>query len=92
MVSTIATIRQTLGREDLLYRYLGADDGLLGREGAFLAFSFWLVASLALAGDVAEGHAIFRRLLHHADHLTNVPWNRPISAPSQPFAKPSASK
>ena len=69
MLATIGTIRRILGRRDLLHRYLGDDDGLPGREGAFLACSFWLVASLALAGRIAEAHALFRRLLTHANDL-----------------------
>ena len=69
MLSTIMAIRRNLGREDLLYRYLGVDDGLPGREGAFIACSFWLVASLAMAGRVEEGHALFQRLLGRANDL-----------------------
>lgn len=69
MLSTIAVIRRTLGRGDLLYRYLGLDDGLPGREGAFVACSFWLVASLALAGWLDEAHAIFKGLLTRANDL-----------------------
>jgi len=69
MLSTIAVIRRTLGWGDLLYRYRGVDDGLPGREGAFVACSFWLVASLALAGRLDEAHALFQRLLTRANDL-----------------------
>lgn len=69
MLSTIAVIRRTLGRDGLLYRYRGIDDGLPGREGAFLACSFWLVASLALAGRLDEAHRLFQELLDRASDL-----------------------
>jgi glucoamylase len=38
-------------------------DGLSGREGAFLACSFWYVDALALSGQRAEAEAMFERLL-----------------------------
>src|SRR5690606_15953408 len=59
MLSTIEAVRRHLGRGDLVYRYLGVDDGLPGQEGSFLACSFWLVSSLALAGRLDEAHAVF---------------------------------
>ncbi len=56
MLATIDAIRRGLARGPLLYRYAG-EDGLRGRQGAFLACSFWLVEALALAGrrDEAAG-------------------------------------
>ncbi len=69
VLGTMAVIRRTLGRGDLLYRYLDVDDGLPGREGAFVACSFWLVASLAMAGQLDEAHALFQRLLARANDL-----------------------
>ncbi|HEY8476330.1 MAG TPA: glycoside hydrolase family 15 protein [Chloroflexota bacterium] len=73
MVGTIEAIRKRLGRGDLVYRYLGVDDGLPGREGAFLACSFWLVGSLALAGQLDEAHALFGRLLARGGDLGLLP-------------------
>jgi GH15 family glucan-1,4-alpha-glucosidase len=41
----------------------GAVDGLSGREGAFLACSFWLADCLHMIGRVDDARAMFERLL-----------------------------
>jgi GH15 family glucan-1,4-alpha-glucosidase len=38
-------------------------DGLPGREGAFLACTFWLADNYALIGRQADARRLFRRLL-----------------------------
>jgi GH15 family glucan-1,4-alpha-glucosidase len=62
---TIHAITRELGRDGFVSRYSTADtdDGLAGREGQFLACSFWLVSALALSGRVEEARALFERLL-----------------------------
>jgi GH15 family glucan-1,4-alpha-glucosidase len=69
MISTIAAVRRSLAVGDFVYRYRGVDDGLPGQEGPFLACSFWLVSSLALAGQLDESLALFTRLLSRANDL-----------------------
>jgi GH15 family glucan-1,4-alpha-glucosidase len=41
----------------------GVVDGLPGREGAFLACSFWLANALQMIGRTEEAKALFERLL-----------------------------
>ena len=68
VVGTIEAIERDLTDDDgfvLRYRTTdaGAVDGLTGREGAFLACSFWLADCLHLIGRVDEATALFERLL-----------------------------
>lgn len=46
----------------LLYRYR-CDDGLAGKEGAFLLCSFWLVNALAVSRRIQEARKLFSQLL-----------------------------
>ena len=62
LVSTVHYIRDVLGSGPLLHRYRG-DDGLPGREGAFLACSFWLVDALARLRQVDEAAELMEELL-----------------------------
>ncbi len=66
-LGTLAAIQRELVEHGLVRRYEtkegGNFDGLPGREGAFLACSFWLVDALALAGRDREARALFERLL-----------------------------
>jgi GH15 family glucan-1,4-alpha-glucosidase len=65
VAGTIAAVREELEIDDgLVLRYLRGDsDGVGGREGAFLACSFWLVDALALTGETEEANRLFERLL-----------------------------
>jgi GH15 family glucan-1,4-alpha-glucosidase len=59
---TVEQIRRELGEGPLVYRYRG-EDGLPGREGAFLACSFWLVDALAGLGEVEEAAELMEELV-----------------------------
>jgi GH15 family glucan-1,4-alpha-glucosidase len=61
MVRTTDAVRRELEAGGLLRRYPEGLDGLPGREGAFLACSFWLVNCLARQGRFAEARAAFSR-------------------------------
>jgi len=66
--ATVERISATLSRGPLVLRY-AADDGLPGREGAFLACSFWLVDALARQRRVEDACALMERLLTLASDL-----------------------
>ena len=67
VVSTVEAVQRDLMDDGFVLRYRttddGAVDGLTGREGAFLACSFWLVDCLHLIGREDEAHELFERLL-----------------------------
>jgi GH15 family glucan-1,4-alpha-glucosidase len=62
MVRTTDAIREELGDgHGLILRYRN-DDGLEGREGAFVSCSFWLVECLAYQGRLQEARELFDRV------------------------------
>ena len=67
MVGTIEAIERELLEDGFVLRYRTSDegtvDGLHGREGAFLACSFWLADCLHLVGRTDDASALFERLL-----------------------------
>ncbi len=64
---TIAAIEKDLVRDGFVLRYPTGEgknlDGLEGREGAFLACSFWLVDAYVLSGRHEDGQRLFERLV-----------------------------
>ena len=67
VASTVDAIASALTRDGFVLRYETDDtegvDGLSGREGAFLACSFWMVDCLELLGRGGEARSMFERLL-----------------------------
>lgn len=67
VIGTIEAVQHELTEDGFLLRYhTHADDrvdGLPGREGAFLACSFWLAEALFGIGRRDEARALFERLL-----------------------------
>jgi len=59
LTHTIAALRAELGSGPLLYRFSGTQ----GREGCFVACSFWLVEALVAAGRVDEGARLLDELV-----------------------------
>jgi GH15 family glucan-1,4-alpha-glucosidase len=67
VVGTVEAIERELMEGGFVLRYRTSDDGdvdgLSGREGAFLACSFWMVDCLHMIGRVDDANAMFERLL-----------------------------
>jgi len=59
---TVAAVRRRLATGPFVRRYSG-DDGLDGREGAFLTCSFWLVDALARIGRLEDATALMEELI-----------------------------
>jgi GH15 family glucan-1,4-alpha-glucosidase len=73
MRSTIEAIARDLTEDGLVLRYRNDEglnaDGLVGEEGTFVLCSFWLVACLALAGEVERAEALFGQLAGYANDV-----------------------
>jgi len=67
VVGTVNAIERDLTQDGFVLRYdaenAGHVDGLEGREGAFLACSFWFVDNLQLIGRHDDAVAMFERLV-----------------------------
>ncbi len=70
---TIAAVERHLVRDGFVLRYETTErenfDGLRGRDGAFLACSFWLVDALTLSGRDREARALFERIVAVANDV-----------------------
>ncbi|MGN6375373.1 MAG: glycoside hydrolase family 15 protein [Sphingomonas sp.] len=65
VAGTIAAVERELMQGGFVQRYSteGTDDGVGGREGAFLACSFWLADAYVLSGRYDDAQRLFGRLL-----------------------------
>jgi GH15 family glucan-1,4-alpha-glucosidase len=63
--STVGAIERNLMSDGFVLRYdpVASNDGLPGREGAFLACSFWLADNLVLIGRMGDARRLFTRLI-----------------------------
>jgi GH15 family glucan-1,4-alpha-glucosidase len=68
MLRTTDAVREELDANGFLYRYR-EDDRLSGREGAFLACSFWLAECYARQGRLAQAREVFDRAMGAASPL-----------------------
>ncbi|MHB2022534.1 MAG: glycoside hydrolase family 15 protein [Mycobacteriales bacterium] len=65
VIGTVEAVARELYVDGFVLRYDPSSgvDGLPGREGAFLACSFWLADALDMIGRTAEARELFERLL-----------------------------
>ena len=68
MLRTVDAVREELDANGFLYRYRG-DDKLAGKEGAFLACSFWLAECYARQGRLPQAREVFDRTMGAASPL-----------------------
>lgn len=71
MIRTADAIRASLDDRGMLLRYRVSetDDGLHGREGTFLACTFWLAECLARQGRADEAREVFDRVTSTCNDL-----------------------
>ncbi|MCB1499496.1 MAG: glycoside hydrolase family 15 protein [Bauldia sp.] len=71
ILGTVKAIEDQLLHDGLVLRYRtdDVDDGVGGKEGAFLACSFWLADAYALVGRKEEAAALFDHLLSLRNNL-----------------------
>ncbi|HSD79215.1 MAG TPA: glycoside hydrolase family 15 protein [Solirubrobacteraceae bacterium] len=69
--ATVLAIADELAVDGLVLRYRGqqTDDGLHGREGAFVICSFWLVSALSEIGERTRARHLCEKLLGYASPL-----------------------
>ncbi len=68
VLRTVEWVRSELGHGPHLYRYRW-DDGVGGKEGAFILCGFWLAEALAMAGEIEEAQRVFLAHAEASNHL-----------------------
>jgi alpha,alpha-trehalase len=70
MASTIRRIEEELSTDGLIHRVSQTfEDGLPGKEGAFVLCSFWLVDCYTLQGDIDKARAAYEKLLTYTNDV-----------------------
>ncbi len=69
MRGTAMRVRERLGVNGLLYRYLDEDDGLPGRDGTFGICSFWGVHQRVLEGELGIAQAEYEHVASFANDV-----------------------
>lgn len=69
MIRTTDAVWEELGQDGLVRRYADGIDGLPGREGVFLACSFWLAECLARQDRRADARTVFENALATGNDL-----------------------
>jgi GH15 family glucan-1,4-alpha-glucosidase len=66
MCETVKRVRADLSDDGFVYRHLDVNDGVFGKEGAFIVASFWLIENLAKMGKTDEAVDHFNRIVGNA--------------------------
>lgn len=69
MIRTTDAVRDELEENGLLYRYPPGDDGMEGKEGTFIACTFWLAQCLAFQGRTTEAKKTLEKALFTGNDL-----------------------
>lgn len=67
ILGTVRAIEKELFKDGLLLRNI--PENRKGKQGAFLACTFWLVEIYAMCGRIEHAHALFERLLDLANDV-----------------------
>ncbi len=69
--ATVLAIADELSENGFVLRYRTeeTDDGLSGKEGAFIICSFWLVSALAIIGEMQRARDLMEQLVNAASPL-----------------------
>lgn len=65
---TVQAVRREVSHDPFVYRY-SDEDGLAGKEGAFLTCSFWLVEALVVQGRRTEAADLMEQLVGLANDV-----------------------
>ena len=68
VLSTLQAVEEHLTEDGFVYRYR-VEDGLPGREGAFLLATFWRIENLILVGRTDHARVLFDHILSRANDL-----------------------
>lgn len=68
LLGTVEAIRRELSHGPFVYRY-SDEDGLAGKEGAFLTCSFWLAEALAVQGRRTEAADLMEQVIGLANDV-----------------------
>ena len=69
IMGTIELIEKTLMGNDFLFRRYLEDDGLRGRDNAFVLLSFWYVEALILMNRTRQAKEVFETIMAMGNHL-----------------------
>ncbi len=67
--NTLEKIKKDLMFDECLFRRYLNDDGLKGKDNAFLLLSFWYIEDMILMGKIQDAENLLRKLMGMGNHL-----------------------